>query len=85
MTLSIVSDGQKRSVAGLEKTLAELRAKIEAEVAAEFAPRLQQAGFFNRQRLRWTMRFKIGRRIRQERRRLAPPDALYAVKRNGDR
>jgi hypothetical protein len=46
---------------------------VRAEIVAEFAERLQAAGFWMRLSLRWQMHREIGRRLR----RLAPPDALY--------
>jgi hypothetical protein len=46
---------------------------VRAEVQAEYAERLERAGFWERLRLRLEMKFEIDRRIQEK----APSDALY--------
>jgi hypothetical protein len=62
-----VADGRRRVVAG------ELP-RIRREVEARYAPRLAEAGFLQRLRLRIT----IHREIQRELERIAPKDGLYA-------
>ena len=58
---------------GYERACGATIEKIRAAVAAEFAERLQTAGWWERCRLRYEMRREIKRRLE----RVAPPWGLY--------
>jgi hypothetical protein len=66
VTETIVQGGRKRAC---KASISRVRAEVEAEYARE----LEQAGIWKRARLRWKMEREINRRMKQ----VAPPDGLY--------
>ncbi len=62
----IVVDGYERAYSAVEP-------EVRAQVLAEYADRLAEAGFWKRWRLRREIEREIVRRIHEK----APPDALY--------
>jgi hypothetical protein len=66
LTMAFVADGWGRAWSAAEGI-------VRSEVAAEFAERLQAAGFWLRLSLRWQMHREIVRRLQRR----APFDAVY--------
>ena len=71
----IVADGHERHLTNSQYR--EACAKIEAEVAEQFASGLSRAGGVGRLLIRFQMR----REVRARKQTLAPPDALYSSSR----
>lgn len=72
-----LADGRERGLEGAAETLAELKQRIEASVAAEYADRLAGAGWLGRFYLRAVIARRVKQDFERQREKLAPKGGLY--------
>lgn len=72
-----LADGRKRGLDAAAGSLAELKKRVEASVAAEFADRLAGAGWLERLYLRAVIARRVKQEFERQREKLAPKGGLY--------